>query len=185
MPKVKRMEDIFVAILSMLLVVALIPLYLWRRSQVSQSHVEPEEQVQVCFPNYFVLKCSLMPNSLISIIVKNVFSFHSYFCLLKVLALILCTMGNECKVRQRETVVRATGARRMRRRPASAASTSSAPAPVEGSLFNFFCIFHPTFPSLKLWNSRYFGSPLKPSRPTRKRLSSPWNQMLLNWCWTF
>lgn len=40
------MEDIFVAILSMLLVAALIPLYIWRRHQVSPN-VEPEEQVQV------------------------------------------------------------------------------------------------------------------------------------------
>ncbi|XP_024967769.1 DDRGK domain-containing protein 1 [Cynara cardunculus var. scolymus] len=39
------MEDMFVAILSMLLVVALIPLYLWRRRQVPQSH-EQEAQVQ-------------------------------------------------------------------------------------------------------------------------------------------
>ncbi|KAK1360776.1 DDRGK domain-containing protein 1 [Heracleum sosnowskyi] len=40
------MEDIFVAILSMLLVGALIPLYIWRRRQVS-PRVEPVEQVQV------------------------------------------------------------------------------------------------------------------------------------------
>lgn len=65
------------AILSMLLVLALIPLYLWKRRQVSPSPVDTEEDVQ--------------------------------------------------EVRQRETVVRATGARRMRRRPASAASSSSAP----------------------------------------------------------
>lgn len=38
------MEDVFVAILSMLLVVALIPLYLWRRRQVPQSHDEHEEE---------------------------------------------------------------------------------------------------------------------------------------------
>lgn len=65
------------AILSMLLVLALIPLYLWKRRQVSPSPDDREEDVQ--------------------------------------------------EVRQRETVVRATGARRMRRRPASAASSSSAP----------------------------------------------------------
>ncbi|GFZ07449.1 hypothetical protein Acr_19g0003860 [Actinidia rufa] len=70
------MEELFVAILSMLLVVALIPLYLWKRRQDSPSPDETKEDVQV---------------------------------------------------RQRETVVRATGTRRMRRRPASAASTSSAP----------------------------------------------------------
>lgn len=35
------------AILSMLLVVALIPLYLWRRHQVPQSHDEQEEEAQV------------------------------------------------------------------------------------------------------------------------------------------
>ncbi|CAL5335758.1 unnamed protein product [Camellia sinensis] len=72
------MEDFLVAILSMLLVLALIPLYLWKRRQVSPSPYDREEEdVQ--------------------------------------------------EVRQRETVVRATGARRMRRRPASAASSSSAP----------------------------------------------------------
>ncbi|KAI3768937.1 hypothetical protein L6452_00033 [Arctium lappa] len=42
-----KMEDMFVAILSMLLVVALIPLYLWRRRQVPQSHDEHEEEAQV------------------------------------------------------------------------------------------------------------------------------------------
>lgn len=41
------MEDVFVAIISMLLIVALVPLYLWRRHQVVQSHDEPEEQEQV------------------------------------------------------------------------------------------------------------------------------------------
>ncbi|KAF5949423.1 hypothetical protein HYC85_011416 [Camellia sinensis] len=71
------MEDFLVAILSMLLVLALIPLYLWKRRQISPSPDDREEDVQ--------------------------------------------------EVRQRETVVRATGARRMRRRPASAASSSSAP----------------------------------------------------------
>lgn len=35
------------AILSMLLLVALIPLYLWRRRQIQQAHDEPEEQPQV------------------------------------------------------------------------------------------------------------------------------------------
>ncbi|KAL4554892.1 hypothetical protein LXL04_037499 [Taraxacum kok-saghyz] len=39
------MEDVFVAIVSMLLIVALIPLYLWRRRQVPQSH-EEEPQIQ-------------------------------------------------------------------------------------------------------------------------------------------
>ncbi|KAM7492677.1 hypothetical protein LguiA_035598 [Lonicera macranthoides] len=43
------MEDIFVAILSMLLILALVPLFLWKRRQISQSHDEQheEEQVQV------------------------------------------------------------------------------------------------------------------------------------------
>lgn len=72
------------AILSMFLVLALVPLYLWKRRQTSQSSDAREEEVQV---------------------------------------------------RQRETVVRATGTRRMRRRPAAAASTSSAPVEesVDGS----------------------------------------------------
>ncbi|XP_052208162.1 DDRGK domain-containing protein 1 isoform X2 [Diospyros lotus] len=78
------MEELFVAILSMILIVALIPLYLWRRRQASQSPDRIEEDVQA---------------------------------------------------RQRETVVRATGARRMRRRPAAAAtaSTSSAPENIDDS----------------------------------------------------
>ena len=70
------MEELLVAVLSMLLLIGLIPLYLWKRSRDSQ----PDEHVE------------------------------------------------EAQVPQRETVVRATGARRMRRRPASGASTSSAPA---------------------------------------------------------
>ncbi|XP_071725820.1 DDRGK domain-containing protein 1-like [Rutidosis leptorrhynchoides] len=40
------MEDVIVAIISMLLIVALIPIYLWRRIQVSSSHDEHEEQPQ-------------------------------------------------------------------------------------------------------------------------------------------
>ncbi|KAJ9153726.1 hypothetical protein P3X46_027139 [Hevea brasiliensis] len=69
------MEELFVAILSMLLVVALIPLYLWKHRQDSRSPDEHQEDPQV---------------------------------------------------RQRETVVRATGARRMRRRPIAGASSSRA-----------------------------------------------------------
>ncbi|KAL6975309.1 hypothetical protein U1Q18_024105 [Sarracenia purpurea var. burkii] len=69
------MEELFVAILSMLLVALLIPLYLWKRRHVSPSSDVSQEDAQV---------------------------------------------------RRGETVVRATGTRRMRRRPASAASTSSA-----------------------------------------------------------
>ncbi|MFS7984747.1 putative DDRGK domain containing protein [Helianthus anomalus] len=41
------MEDIIVAILSMLLLVALIPLYLWKRRQVPQSRDEHDEQPQI------------------------------------------------------------------------------------------------------------------------------------------
>ncbi|KAK3021287.1 hypothetical protein RJ639_047278 [Escallonia herrerae] len=74
------MEDIFVAVVSMLLVLALIPLYIWRRRQASLTHDDQHEDEQV-------------------------------------------------QVRQRENVVRATGAsRRMRRRPAAVASTSYAQA---------------------------------------------------------
>ncbi|GAB2284653.1 hypothetical protein Dimus_019105 [Dionaea muscipula] len=73
------MEDIFVAVLSMLLVLALVPLYIWKRRQLSKSPVEHEE-----------------PQAPI-----------------------------------RENVIRATGARRMRRRTAAGASTSTAPATVE------------------------------------------------------
>ncbi|KAF2285822.1 hypothetical protein GH714_008265 [Hevea brasiliensis] len=69
------MEELFVAILSMLLLVALIPLYLWKRRQDSRSPDEHQEELQV---------------------------------------------------RQRENVVRATGAGRMRRRPAAGASSSRA-----------------------------------------------------------
>ncbi|KAK2984807.1 hypothetical protein RJ640_004632 [Escallonia rubra] len=75
-----KMEDIFVAVVSMLLLLALIPLYIWRRRQASLTHDDQHEDEQV-------------------------------------------------QVRQRENVVRATGAaRRMRRRPAAAASTSYAQA---------------------------------------------------------
>ncbi|XP_027062608.2 DDRGK domain-containing protein 1-like [Coffea arabica] len=77
------MEDIFIAILSMLLVFALVPLYLWKRRLDSRSPDQPREE-------------------------------------------------EEPQVRQRETVVRGSGARRMRRRPAaSGASSSSAGATVE------------------------------------------------------
>ncbi|KAJ4980885.1 hypothetical protein NE237_031722 [Protea cynaroides] len=69
------MEEILVAFLSMFLVVALIPLYLWKRRQIPRSPVERSEEDQV-------------PRG--------------------------------------ETVIRQSGARRMRRRPA-AASTSAAP----------------------------------------------------------
>lgn len=43
------MEDVLVAILSMLLVLALVPLYLWKRRQSSQSSEEHEEDTQVSF----------------------------------------------------------------------------------------------------------------------------------------
>lgn len=47
------------------------------------------------------------------------------------------------QVPQRETVVRATGARRMRRRPAAGASTSSAgAAAVEGPWFSVLYYFY-------------------------------------------
>lgn len=69
------MEELFVAILSMLLIFALIPLYLWKRRNDSRSPDQHQEDRQV---------------------------------------------------QQRETVVRATGARRMRRRPAAGASSSRA-----------------------------------------------------------
>ncbi|KAK4344532.1 hypothetical protein RND71_034708 [Anisodus tanguticus] len=82
--KVLKMEDMLVAILSMLLVLALVPLYLWKRRQNYESSREHEDETQV---------------------------------------------------EQRETVVRATGTRRMRRRPASsAASTSSAADTIDGGL---------------------------------------------------
>lgn len=67
------MEELFVLILSMLLVVGLIPLYLWKRRQ-DRSQDEPQQQ--------------------------------------------------EEQVPRGETVVRATGTRRMRRRPAAGASSS-------------------------------------------------------------
>lgn len=68
------MEELFVLILSMLLVVGLIPLYLWKRRQ-DRSQDEPQQQ-------------------------------------------------EEQQVPRGETVVRATGTRRMRRRPAAGASSS-------------------------------------------------------------
>lgn len=45
------MEEILVAILSMLLVVALVPLYLWKRRQDSRPpNAREEEEPQVCSP---------------------------------------------------------------------------------------------------------------------------------------
>ncbi|XP_074290509.1 DDRGK domain-containing protein 1-like [Silene latifolia] len=77
------MDDILVAILSMLLIVALIPLYFWkRRHDSTAAHLHVEEP----------------------------------------------------QAPQRDNVVRATGARRMRRRPASGASTSSAAVATEDVL---------------------------------------------------
>ncbi|KAH9803403.1 DDRGK domain-containing protein 1 [Citrus sinensis] len=73
------MEEIFALVLSMLLIFALIPIYLWKRR--SDSREQPQE---------YGLQAP--------------------------------------QVHQRENVVRATGARRMRRRPAAGASTSSAGA---------------------------------------------------------
>lgn len=49
------MEELFVAILSMLLVVALIPLYLWKRRQDSRSADEHQEEGQVCL-QFFMLE---------------------------------------------------------------------------------------------------------------------------------
>ncbi|XP_021758814.1 DDRGK domain-containing protein 1-like [Chenopodium quinoa] len=74
------MDDILVAVLSMLLIFGLVPLFLWKRRQDSKAADRHEEEPQVP---------------------------------------------------QRENVVRATGARRMRRRPAARASTSTAAAAVE------------------------------------------------------
>ncbi|XP_023535116.1 DDRGK domain-containing protein 1-like [Cucurbita pepo subsp. pepo] len=77
------MEEFIVAVLSMLLVFALVPLFLWRRYQDSRSDHAHEDENQVP---------------------------------------------------QRETVVRATaGGRRMRRRPATAASSSNAGPSLEES----------------------------------------------------
>jgi Tfp pilus assembly protein PilO len=44
------MDELFVAILSMLLVVGLIPLFLWKRRRDSQSQDENEEEHEVWFP---------------------------------------------------------------------------------------------------------------------------------------
>ncbi|CAO2833503.1 unnamed protein product [Amaranthus hypochondriacus] len=75
------MDDILVAVLSMLLIFALIPLFIWKRRQDSRAADRTDDEPQAV---------------------------------------------------QRENVVRATGARRMRRRPAARASTSSAAAVDEG-----------------------------------------------------
>ncbi|WMV48789.1 hypothetical protein MTR67_042174 [Solanum verrucosum] len=97
------MEDMLVVILSMLLALLLVPLYLWKRRQNSQSSREHEDEPQVDM--LFLL----------------VYGF---------LQLVFCYKRGE--VEQRDTVVRATGTRRMRRRPASsAASTSSAAATID------------------------------------------------------
>ncbi|XP_057540423.1 DDRGK domain-containing protein 1 [Amaranthus tricolor] len=75
------MDDILVAVLSMLLIFALIPLFIWKRRQDSRATDRTDDEPQAV---------------------------------------------------QRENVVRATGARRMRRRPAARASTSSAAVVDEG-----------------------------------------------------
>lgn len=51
------MEELFVAILSMLLVVALVPLYLWKRRLDSRSPNEHEEEPQVIFYFFIFLLC--------------------------------------------------------------------------------------------------------------------------------
>lgn len=56
------MEEVLVAILSMLIVVALIPLYLWRRRQDSQSRDDAEDEgeeqqvVDFCNTNRYVYR---------------------------------------------------------------------------------------------------------------------------------
>lgn len=72
------MEDLLVAVLSMILVFSLIPLYLWKRRQVSGSPEQQDEDQHQQAP-------------------------------------------------VRETVIRHSGTRRMRRRPATGASSSSTP----------------------------------------------------------
>lgn len=52
--KKERMEELFVAILSMLLLAALIPLYLWKRRQAPRSPDHAEEDVQVCSFRFFL-----------------------------------------------------------------------------------------------------------------------------------
>lgn len=51
------MDELLIAILSMLLVIALVPLYLWKRRQDSCSPNEHEEEPQVLFI-YFLFLCS-------------------------------------------------------------------------------------------------------------------------------
>lgn len=43
------MEEVLLAVLSMLLVAALVPLFLWRRYQDSRSGHAHEDEDQVCF----------------------------------------------------------------------------------------------------------------------------------------
>lgn len=49
-----RMEELFVAILSMLLVVALVPLYLWKRRQVSRSDDDERQPLVRPSPSSFL-----------------------------------------------------------------------------------------------------------------------------------
>jgi len=56
------MEELIVAVLSMLLVVALIPLYLWKRRQDSQPPTHHDEPPQVC--TFFQLHHSSLISSL-------------------------------------------------------------------------------------------------------------------------
>ena len=119
----------------MLLVFALVPLFLWRRYQDSRSDHAHEDENQVWFFGgsvrvylfvCFVLKCYCWGYQSVSM--KG---YRGFYLVVGIF-----------QVPQRETVVRATaGGRRMRRRPATAASSSNAGPSLEGLHQLAFCVY--------------------------------------------
>lgn len=127
------MEELFVAVLSMLLVAALIPLYLWKRRQDSQPPPpHRDEAPQVC--TFFQLLHSspfISPPKPWSLLFSSP-------C-----RIVWSSMTN-CQAPRRETVARAAATRRMRRRPAASGASTSAdpPATQEGFSHNSFTLIY-------------------------------------------
>lgn len=106
------MEEIFALIVSMILIAAVIPLFLWKRRVDARSREEDAQPPQVT-SQFFFCHCCEMDCYVIPLF---------WGCL---------------KVQARENVVRGTGGGgRMRRRPAASAGASSFSASnVQGSYF--------------------------------------------------
>lgn len=117
------MEEIFALIISMILIAAVVPLYLWKRRVDGRSREEDAEPPQVI----------LLRNG--SELFSSInFDNLSLFCLFDCALIRL-----KLKVQPRENVIRATGARRMRRRPAASGASSSS-SNVQGWYFDSFFV---------------------------------------------